>query len=168
MKKCIVWFLVAILFVLTACNDTSQFREDVTCKDIMNTAIDATNKPDADKIYLKDDNSFDAGTFSLWTDGLFGESEELSLISDYAVYISAGTTTYEVAVLKANESSDTDAIKSIVERRKETLSLGDKGMYDPMFKERMSNSKILTVGDFVILIITDDNDAVLKAFENLK
>ena len=168
MKKYIVLFLAFVLVILSACSDVSQFKEDVTCKDIMNAAIAATNKPDADKIYLKEDDNLDSAAFSLWSDGLFGESEEFSLVKDYAIYISAGTTTYEIAVLKANESTNIDTIKSIMERRKETLSLGDKGMYDPMFKERMENSEILTVGDFVLLIITDDNDAALKALENLK
>lgn len=169
MKKILNIFLILALFLLTACSGNTQlFREDVSCKDIMNAAVDATNKPTADKIYLKDDNNLDASTFSLWADGLFGESEEFSLIDDYAVYVSAGTTTYEVAVLKATDSTGVETIKSIMERRKETLSLGDKGMYDPMFKQRMSNAKIETVGDFVILIITDDNNAALKALENLK
>lgn len=169
MKKLLNIFLILALFLLTACSGNTQlFREDISCEDIMNAAVDATNKPDSDKIYLKDNNNLDAGAFSLWVDGLFGESEEFSLIDDYAVYVSAGTTTYEIAVLKASDSSGVKTIKNIMERRKETLSLGDKGMYDPMFKQRMSNAKIETVGDFVILIITDDNNAALKALENLK
>ena len=41
-------------------------------------------------------------------------------------------------------------------------------MYDPDFQSRMSNSQLKTVGEYVIFIVTDDNDAALDAIEQFK
>ncbi len=168
MKKFLCYVLIVLLVCLIACNNNSSFREGITCEDILTTIIDATKHPDADKIYKKTENNLDSNSFSLWVDGIFQESEEFEFISDYAIFVSAGTTTYEVAVLKTDSCNSVELIKELYERRKETLSLGDKGMYDPEFETRLSNSKIKIVGEFALLIITDDNDAALDAIEKLK
>lgn len=168
MKKYLTLLLVFVLFLLTACSGTKEFREDITCEDIMNSVVDATVHPESDKIYLKSQDNLDAYGLSLWSDGLYQESEEIDLLSDYAIFTSAGTTTYEVAVLKAESSASVERIEELVNRRKETLALGDKGMYDPSFNIRMENSVVQTVGDFVILFITDDNDTALDEIEKLK
>ena len=104
---------------------------------------------------------------SLWADGLFQECSEYDLIDDYAIYVSAGTTTYEIAVLRCEEEKDVSVLKNLVERRKETLSQGDNGMYDKDFKKRMSDSKVLTEKNTVVLLITDDNSAATEAINKL-
>lgn len=169
MKKyiCLV-FAVIILLSATACNQKGEFKSDVTCEEILNSILAATECPQEDKIYVKSKGNLDTFGLSLWADGLFQECEELSLLSDYAIFTSAGTTTYEVAVLRANGIEAVPKLNDLIERRKETLSLGDKGMYDPQFNIRMSNSKQETVGEFVIFIVTDDNDAALKAIDQFK
>ena len=40
-------------------------------------------------------------------------------------------------------------------------------MYDLSFETKMSNAVVKTNGNFVIFLITDDNDAALKAIEKL-
>ncbi|MBQ1186616.1 MAG: hypothetical protein IIX54_02885 [Clostridia bacterium] len=168
MKKLLIIFLVITLASLTACGTAKEFKDGTACEEILNAVVEATEHPDSDKLYLKSEDNLDSSSFSLWVDGLYQESDELDLFSDYAIFVSAGTTTYEIAVLKASENGSTDKLISVFERRKETLTLGDKGMYDPKFDMRISSSKIEVAGDIVILLITDDNDAALKALENLK
>ena len=172
MKKYFCLLLVLFCVLLAACNQNSEsekgFKDGVNCEDVMNAVIGVTEHLDAEKIYLKSSNNLDFNNFSLWVDGLYGECEEFNLLSDYAIFVSAGTTTYEVAVLKTDKIENIDKLKELLERRKETLSLGDKGMYDPNFETRINNSKVLTAGEFVILLITDDNDAALEAIEKLK
>ena len=168
MKKHLTLLLILILCLLTACSGAKGFKENITCEDIMNAVIDATVHPDSDKIYLKSKDNLDAYSLSLWSDGLYQESEDIDLISDYAIFTNAGTTTYEVAVLKAESSASAERMEDLIERRKQTLALGDKGMYDPNFSARMESSVVETVGEFVILIITDDNDTALSEIEKLK
>lgn len=174
MKKSFCLLLVLFCVFLVACSKNQNtesekgFKDGVDCEEVMNAVIGVTEHLDSEKIYLKSSNNLDSNNFSLWVDGLYGECEEFKLLSDYAIFVSAGTTTYEVAVLKADEIDNVDKLKELLERRKETLSLGDKGMYDPSFETRINNSKVLTAGEFVILLITDDNDAALEAIEKLK
>ena len=167
MKKFICLFLVALFTLLTACSSNSDktFRNDVTCEDIMNAVLDATNPPESEEVYKKSSDNLDSNILSIWADGLYEECKEFNLLSDYAIYVSAGVITYEIAVFKTDS---TDDIINLFERRKENLGNGQKGMYDPMFETRMSSSKIETVGEFAVLLITDDNDSALDAIEKLK
>ena len=45
-------------------------------------------------------------SMSLWADGVFEECADFKLLADYAIYLGAGTDTYEVTVLKAKEQQD--------------------------------------------------------------
>ena len=168
MKRILILFIIVLLVLLSGCTSNQSFREGITCEDIMNAIIDVTDHPEADKIYLKSQDNFDAFALSLWADGMYQECDDIALIDDYAIFVSAGTTTYEIAVLKTDTINSTDKLEALMSHRKQTLELGDKGMYDPKFDLRMSTSKTLTVGNFVLFIITDDNDAALNAIEALQ
>ena len=154
------------LVLLTACNSKS-FSENTTCKQILSAAI-AENGYDNTKTYIKGETELDSFSMSLWSDGTFSECEEYDLLADYAICYSADNGTYEISVLKAKNSADTEKLVSLFERRKENLSSGDRAAYDPDFKSLMSDARILTEGDFVILLITPDNDACVAAIDNLK
>ena len=168
MKKFFIIFLVVFFVVLTGCSGSGSFREEVTCEDIMNAVVEVTEHPDSDKIYKKSKNNLDTFGLSLWADGMYQECSDIELIDDYAIFVSAGTITYEVAVLKTKDNGSVNKLEDLMERRKLTLELGDKGMYDPKFDMRISSSKLQKTGNFVLLIITDNNDAALAAIEKLK
>ena len=170
MKKQLKIFALLVLslsVLLCGCGQKS-LGSNVTAQQITDIAIDAVGAvPQSSTAYQKD-NPMDSYAMSLWADGLYGECAEYSLLEDYSIFYSADNTTYEISVLKAKTSDDVSKLKSVLERRKNTLSEGDKAAYDPDFKSLMSASRIESYGNFVVLLITPDNDAAIKAIEGLK
>lgn len=166
-KKLIICVVCICLFVLAACGDTKVFPQDTTCEQILNAAV-VVESHDNTRTYIKDKVDLDAFFMSMWSDGIFDECKEFDLISDYAICYSNDNTTYEVSVLKAKSKDDVQSLVSLLERRKKTLSAGGKEAYDPDFNKLMDNSQILTEGEFVVLLITPDNDSVVAAIDNLK
>lgn len=166
MKKMIAIFIAVLLLFCVACGD-SNFSADTTCEQILNAAITAESY-DNTQTYTTSGTKLDKNLMSMWSDGVFAECEEFDLISDYAICYSNDNTTYEISVLKAKTQADVLKLESLCERRKQTLEAGTKAAYDPNFKQLMQKSKIVTEGEYVILLITDDNDAVISAIEKLK
>lgn len=163
-------FLFGVIFSLllcVACGQNTSFGSDITAEQILNTAT-TVQIYDNNKTYIKGKVEMDAFSMSMWSDGVFDECKEFDLISDYAVCYSNDNNTFEISVLKAEKKEDTDKLVSLLERRKQTLATGDKAAYDPEFKMLMEKSEILVEDEFVILLITHDNDAVISAIETLK
>ena len=167
MKKFAAILLVALMLFAVSCTDEKSLPDNLSCEEIVAELQSVGEKPEYEKFYRKSENNLDAFSMSLWADGSFRECDELELLEDYAIYLGAGTDTYEVTVLKAKEQQDLEKLENLIERRKQTLQNGDKGMYDPSFETKMSNAVVKTNGNFVIFLITDDNDAALKAIEKL-
>lgn len=166
MKKTIAILICLMLVLCVACGD-SQFSDDVTCEQILNAAIKVESY-DNTQAYTPNGTKLDKNLMSMWSDGVFAECEEFDLISDYAICYSTDNTTYEISVLKAKSSADVSKIEALYERHKQTLEAGTKAAYDPNFKKIMADSKIIADGNFVILLITNDNDAVIEAINELK
>ena len=161
--------LCVSLLLITACGNNKSFSSDITAEQILNAAKSAIDTlPSSEKFYINNSHPLDAYKMSLWADGTFEECNEFLLVSDYALYFSADNNTFEISVLKAESKADAEKLVSVFERRKQTLSQGDKAAYDPNFKMLMQNSQILVEGDFVIFLITPNNNAVITAIENLK
>lgn len=141
----------------------------MTAEELASTIINAVgSQPESNTTYMQKMQALDAYTMSLWADGAYTECDEFGLLDEYHIFYSADNSTYEVSVLKAKSDSDILKLESVLERRKQTLSQGDKAEYDPNFKKLMNDSEIKTEGKFVILLITPDNDAAIKAIEDLK
>lgn len=167
MKKIITILICAVLLFCVACGEEKAFSSDTTCEQILNAATEVVSY-DNTQNYIKSKSDFNANLMSMWLDGVFVECKEFDLLSDYAICYSNDNTTYEISVLKAKSNDDVSKLESLFERRKKTLEGGTQAAYDPNFKKIMQSSKIITDGDFVILLITNDNDAVINAVENLK
>ncbi len=167
LKFLILFGLVSSLLLCAACGQSKSFSSDITAEQILNAAK-AVQPYENSKTYIKGKVDLDAFFMSLWSDGIFDECEEFDLLSDYAIYYSNDNSTFEISVLKASKKEDTQKLVSLFERRKQTLAAGDKAAYDPDFKMLMDDSKILVEENFVILLITPDNQAIITAIENLK
>lgn len=169
MKNIINKLIICVICIclLTACSGAKSFPQDITSEQILNTAV-TVESYDNTQTYIKGKVDLDAFFMSMWSDGLFDECEEFDLISDYAICYSSDNNTYEVSVLKAKSKDDVQSLVSLLERRKATLSAGDKAAYDSDFKMLLDASRILVEENFAILLITHDNDAVIAAIEKLK
>lgn len=168
MKKITAILMVALMLFAVSCTAQKSLPDSLSCEEILTTLQSVGEKTDYEKYYQKSQNNLDSLSMSLWSDGVFEECAEFDLLEDYAIYLGAGTDTYEVTVLKSKNEADTEKLVDLVERRKKTLENGDKGMYDPSFETKMSNAVLKTDGPFVIFLITNDNEAALKAAEALK
>lgn len=169
LKTSIICIMALCLLAVTACGNTKAFSADIDCEDILNAAKSAVGStPENEMLYLENENKLDTYTMSLWADGAYKECEEFHLLADYAMYYSSDNNTYEISVLRAADRKDVEILSSLLARRKETLSVGDKAAYDPNFKSLIEDSRILTEGEFAILLITPNNDAAETAIENLK
>ena len=167
MKRIIIFALCFCFVFLSACSE-KHFPEDASCEKILGELQSIGEIPESEKLYCSSSEVLDAFSMSLWADGLYAECEELPLLEDYAIFLGAGTDTYEVTVLKAKDEKDVSLLVDLIERRKETLANGDKGMYDVKFKTRMENSRLEIDGKFVIFLLTDNNDASWEAVQKLK
>ena len=174
MKKTLSIFLclTALLMLAAACGKPKAFADNITCDAILQAALDACeNVPEAEHRYASSSEkgeTIDTFTLSLLEDGIFEECPEYPLIKDYALYICNSKETFEVQVLKAENEESAEKLKVMLDRRIETLSGGDKAMYDPSFAGMIQNAKTYTDGPFAILMITGDNTRPLEAVENLK
>lgn len=169
LKILVLFCVILSLLLCVACGQNKSFSSDTTAEQILNAAKGAVdNLPSSEKIYDTAKNPLDTYQMSLWADGSFEECDEFSLVGDYALYYSADNSTFEISVLKASKKEDIQKLVSLLERRKETLSAGDKAAYDPQFKTLIDDSEILVEEKFVILLITPDNDDIIVAIENLK
>ncbi|MCI8331301.1 MAG: DUF4358 domain-containing protein [Clostridiales bacterium] len=175
MKKKLILLLclIALLAMTAACGSQSKtFPSGVTSDDIVQAVLDADeNTPQAEHRYANDSEQrqeIDTFTLSLIEDGLFEECPEFALIKEYALYICNSKETFEVQVLKAANEENAEQLKALLDRRLETLSGGDKSMYDPSFAGMMQNAKTYTDGPFAILLITPDNTRAQEAIEKLK
>lgn len=167
MKKLFVTLVLILILLAVACTAEKSFPDNLSCEEIISTIQSVGEKPEYEKFYLKSKNNLDTLSMSLWADGLFEECAEFDLLEDYAIYLGAGTETYEVTVLKAKNEKEVEILEALIERRKQTLANGDKGMYDTSFETKMANSVLKTNGQFVIFLISNDNDAALKAIQKL-
>ncbi len=169
MKRIIIFSLCFCFLFLSACSDTEKaFPDDISCEEILGALQSVDTPPESEKLYCSSGEVLDSFSMSLWADGLYAECEKLPLLEDYAIFLGAGTDTYEVTVLKAKDEKDVPALVDLIDRRKETLANGDKGMYDINFETRMENSRIETDGRFVIFLLTDNNDSAWQAAQSLK
>lgn len=171
MKKYLVK-IIAVVLAITVClllaGCGKQFAEEITAKDIMSVAIASGNAPEYEKVYCPSETVLTSKDMSLWADSKYVECTEFSMLEDYAIYISAGVVSYEIAVLKVTDAQHIESLMQVIERRKETLSQGDKGFYDKNFKTRMEQSQLYSDGDFVIFLMTEDNDSAKQAINKLK
>lgn len=167
-KKLTICLMVLLLLVTAACGERKSFSADITCKQILDAATSVGEQHLNVTQIFYDTQTLDPYKMSIWADGAYKECEEFDLLDDYALCYSNDNTTYEISVLKAKDEADVQKIKEVLERRKQTLSGGDKAAYDPDFNKLLKDSRILTEENFVILLITSYNDAAITAIENLK
>ncbi len=167
MNKIITILICAALLFCVACGEGKGFPANTTCEQILNAAT-AVESYDNTKNYINGKTDFNSNVMSMWSDGVFDECEEFDLLADYAICYSNDNTTYEISVLKAKSKDDVSKLESLFERRKRTLEGGTQAAYDPNFKKIIQDAQIIIDGDFVIFLLTNNNDAIIETIEKLK
>ena len=167
--KRVLPFLLVLLLCLAGCGGKKEFPDTVNCSTILEAAQKAAaDLPAFENRYTDAEGNLDAYTLSLFADGKYTECEEYGLLDGYARYLSGGTTTYEIDVLKAADQAGAAKLEELLSRRMQSMRSGDKAMYDPEFERRMSDALLYRDGLYAILLITDDNNAARDAIDALK
>lgn len=163
MKKKILLVVLGALLVmsLVACKEKegkekeTKVKDNVAVADIMANISKNANVSEFSKDITKDELGY------IYLD------LDMNNVSDAASKIIADNKVDEITVIKATAGKTAEiekAFKDRVESQKEISKAYDTAQY-----ERLCDSKnyvIKTVGNYVILSIANDNDKVIKAFED--
>jgi len=135
-------FILTMLFIVTSCGKTQMKNPDVN--DITNKLIDEVDF--ATLTELDDDRL-----------NFFYKIDD-DIIDSYSAYIcgSAGFPD-EIAAFKLKDGSDTQQLKEAINNRRETLVANFKD-YRPEEMPKIDSSVLFTKGDYVIFVVSNEND----------
>jgi len=105
------------------------------------------------------DYYIDAYFAGLLINGAYSPLEEYENISDCAFYVPKGRNIFEVVVLKSEKSGGDDIklLQDVLNRRLERKTSSDVLVYTPEDAPLLENAKIITAGNYVIFLATNDN-----------
>ena len=85
--------------------------------------------------------------------------KEFDYLEDFAFYIPIGKHFFEVNVtkIKEGEEQNIDSVKDILDKRIKRKDSGDIRAYSQHEVPLIENAKIITIGRYVILLVTTDN-----------
>jgi hypothetical protein len=94
---------------------------------------------------------------------------EFEYLEDFAFYVPAGQSMFEVSVLKVKkeEESNIEKIKTILEKRITRVSRGELMQYAPQEIPILENAKVIIVSNYVILLATNDNGKAEKVINTM-
>ena len=85
---------------------------------------------------------------------------ELDKLESYAIRIPDGKSVFEIHILKVRNESDVQSIVDMCNTRLNILKTGDIAGYDPeLFYTIIEKAEVYTVGRYVFLLSTTDNEA---------
>lgn len=88
-------------------------------------------------------------------------------IDNYSAYIcGSGAYPDEIAVFKMKSADDVNAVKSVLEKRVESLSTTFKD-YTPDEMYKIDGNNVVTSGNYVALIICADNAKAIEDFKSM-
>ena len=182
MKKTISAVLVCALLIaalpgLFSCEGKGPTDDSYTAKEIADAimaAYDPEEFPDTgfEHIYIGADedseNYVDAKYAGLIIDRAYAPLEEYEYIYDLAFYTPVGRRMFEVDVLKVKPGDEKSiaVLKGVLERRLRNKS-GEVITYEAQDTPLFENAKIITLGSYVILLATTDNDKAEKVINDM-
>ena len=115
------------------------------------------------------DNYLDPEMIGNYIYGNLSPVDEMEYLENYAFCIPGGKNVFEVDVfkIKKDEEKNIDAIKAVLETRLKKKDNGDVVLYAIDDLPLIKNAKVLTVGSYVILLATTDNDKAEAAINEL-
>lgn len=139
MKKYVTILLVSLVF-LTGCGKKTV---DIDMRDLTDELIDNVKFEDS---LTEIDRSMSKKIYGI------------DNASDSIVYISSGATSEEIAIFKFNDKNTAKEEYKKVEARIEKQKK-DYASYAPLETKRLDKAIIERKGNYVILCVTDDNEA---------
>lgn len=86
---------------------------------------------------------------------------EISLCDDYLIIMHNGNTVYELHIFCAVSAYDTPKLEDMLISRRDRMQSGEVYDYvDEESSERIASAMVITVKEFVILAVTDENSII--------
>lgn len=91
---------------------------------------------------------------------------EIPLLSDFAIRLPDNQSAFEIHVLKVKNIANKEEIIELCQRRINMLQKSDVHLYVPeAYEKNIVGATVYAKGNFVILLITPDNNKAIKAIE---
>jgi len=169
MKPFFALFLAIAVLLLPSCAVNRQSAAQVL-DSIVEALIDGgIELPPARHIYL---SGAAQGSRSHLSDKLaallyYGDRDanprEIALLSDFAIRLPDDLSACEIHVLRAANPANRDKIAEMLQRRLDMLSRSEVHLFIPdAFESNIAAGRVVVRGNFVILLITPNNDLAEK------
>ena len=169
--------LLFVMPVLFSCKDASENKNGTVADggllakelaDAILAAYDKTDLPEAgfEHFYSEADDTgeefLDSKYAGLLINGAYSELEEYESLKNFAFYIPIGRYMFEIDVIKAGAGDNMSELKSVLEKRLQNKKSSDILTYQAADAPIIDNAKIVTSGNFLILVATQDNSKADK------
>ncbi len=155
--------VILVIFMLTSCGNQGKTADDIAFK-LLNLY---PSLPPCTQ-YIKNGEKFMSGYISPEDFAFLYLGErvvlpEWELIDEFRIIMSDNTEFFELHVIKAESSADSDELRKLLERRKRLIELYIKEENDfPIV-----NAEIYIKGRFLVLVATDDNRSAVELLRKL-
>lgn len=159
-KKCSVILIIGIMLLQSGCGkNDKQFKDTVSMYDLRTSMLEAC-KDFPDMLCVSDEDDKAEDNFSYVSD------MEYDKVEHYFLGYSKEGKADEIVVLALNSGDDVDdAKKTLEDHRDSRVKLLEQ--YEPEETARVKDAMIFTEQQYAVMIISNDNDAVKKAFMDM-
>ena len=93
---------------------------------------------------------------------------ELSILADYAVFLSCDHSLYEVHAMRVYSVADREQIVKLLNRRLTLIRQREIYLFQPdSYESRVADAMIYTRGDWIFLLATGNNDVAVDVIREL-
>lgn len=118
-------------------------------------------------VFEDNENYLIEGLASTLFNGTTDPVEELEYADDYAFYIPKGALVFEVDVIKVRNEADIQAVEEMFKRRLALKDDGNVRLYNPEEVVLLEAGEVVTIGNYVVLLVTSDNEMAKEALNNI-
>lgn len=152
-------------------NETEYISKEIA--DAVIAAYFADDMPEMNYYYSgapkNGENYIDPERIGILINKIPGIVEEFDYLEDFALYVPAGLSIFEISVLKIKngEEDKTDAVKAVLEKRMNRVDRGELMNYAPGEIPIFENMKVMTANNYAILLATPDNEKAEKIINGM-
>lgn len=167
MKKTKLLFVIGICMCLlagckkenTTAEESTRAQNKLPCSQIIEKLLEQVTTTHNDKKLQYSDDAYEE-----YFDYLYDASIEK--IADGAFAYASESYADEITVLRLQDSKDDSYLTKKLQARIESRKQDFNG-YKPEEVEKLQNAVIDQSGDYIIMVVADDADAIIKAFQTI-
>ena len=159
---------ISILLSLCQICLTSCQKQEISCYRIFDRLSETFSFGECE-LYPYSSDLSDASFFSRLYLGVKKEEKPhpFSYCDDYTVALSSSSILWELHIFHVNSGYDSAAVREMLRMRRDRLQSSETtGFYDEVTEERISKALIFTVDNYIIMAITDTNEAIEQTARN--